>query len=163
LIIGGSIEIVDVPPEQRERLDKILKESFDGWYLMHARKVLKELEIVRAAVSSAEPIGVIMLKMLEPGIGYVFYVAVGRAHRRMGVAGSLLRDALALFKSKGVAEVFASIETETLSPERLFTSEGFVRTSLLEVSRHHGFPSTLNMYRMMVVVPGEILMHRVLG
>ena len=163
LTVEDSIDIVDVPPEKRPELDQILRESFDGWYLMHARKTIREIEAVRAAMSSGAPVGLIMLKSIEPGIGYIFYVAVARAHRGTGVARLLLNDALALYRSKGVTEVFASVEKDNLPSEKLFGAEGFDRTNLIEVSKRHGTLRAVNMYRMMVVVPGEILLHRSLG
>jgi ribosomal protein S18 acetylase RimI-like enzyme len=121
---------------------------------------LEEVETVRAAMLSGEPIGLIMLKTLETGVGYVYYVAVAKAHRARGVASLLLKDALSLFKSRGDIEVFASVEKDNLPSEKLFTAEGFVRTNLAEVSQRHGTLRAINMYWMMMVVPGEVLMHR---
>ena len=159
-----GVEIVDVPMGERTRLDQILEESFDGWYLRHSKRILTDIETVRAAMVSGEPVGLIMLKSLDPGIGYVFYVAVSKAHRGMGVGRTLLRDALEHFKAAGKTEVFASIEgKDNLPSEKLFAAEGFVRTNLGEVSRDHGPLGALNLYRMMVVVPGEVLVHRTLA
>ena len=124
--------------------------------------MLTEVETVRAAKRSGEYVGLIMVKTLEPGVGYVYYIAVARAHRRLGVAGLLLRDALERFKAAGIAEVFASVEGDNVPSERLFSAEGFARTGLVEVSKEHGALRALNMYRMMVVVPGEVLLHRAL-
>jgi len=157
-----GIEIVDVPLDQRSTLDRILEESFEGWYLRHSMRILREVETVRAARFSGEgePIGLVMLKTLEEGVGYVYYVAVARAHRAKGVASLLLKDALRLFKAGGAVEVFASVEKDNLPSERLFAAEGFVRTNLIEVSQRHGTLRALNMYRLMVVVPGEVLLHR---
>ena len=153
---------MDVPPEERAPLDRILEESFEGWYLRHSSRVLTEVETVRAAKLSGEPVGLIMLKTLEPGVGYVYYVAVSRAHRQLGVAALLLKDALDHFKAAGITEVFASVERDNVPSERLFAAEGFAKTNLVEVSREHGALRALNMYRMMVVVPGEVLLHRAL-
>ena len=153
---------MDVPREERARLDGILEESFEGWYLRHSRKTLGEVETVRMARVSGEPVGLIMLKSLAPAAGYVFYVAVARAHRGTGVAALLVRDALGQFSAAGLTDAFASVEQENLPSERLFAAEGFTRTSLAEVSRRYGLLHALNMYRMMVVVPGEILLHRTL-
>jgi len=154
---------VDVPLGERTRLDQILLDSFDGWYLRHSRRILSDVETVRAATVSGEPVGLIMLKTLKPGVGYVFYVAVSRAFRERGVAGLLLNAALEHFKTAGVTEVFASIEGRDNQPsEKLFAAAGFVRTNLSEVSRQHGTLHAFNMYRMMVVVPGEVLVHRTL-
>jgi ribosomal protein S18 acetylase RimI-like enzyme len=155
-----GIEIVDAPPGERAALEQILQESFQGWYLRHSKGILRDVEIVRAAVASGAPVGLIMLKMLEPGVGYVYYVAVARSHRRKGVARLLLDDALRRFKVAGAAEVFASVEDDNAPSERLFAAEGFTRTSFAEVSKGHGALHALNMYRMMVVVPGEVLLHK---
>ena len=155
-----GIEVVDVPRGERATLDRILEESFEGWYLRHSRGILRDVETVRAAISSGTPVGLIMLKTLEPSVGYVYYVAVARAHRETGVARLLLKDALRLLKAAGAAEVFASVEGNNLPSERLFAGDGFTRTSFAEVSRRHGPLRALNMYRMMVVVPGEVLMHK---
>jgi ribosomal protein S18 acetylase RimI-like enzyme len=163
LTMQDGTEIVDVPPEERAALEQILDESFEGLYLWHSLRTLREVETVRAAISSGSPVGLIMLKTLEAGVGYVFYVAVARAHRGTGVAGLLLRDALERFKAAGTLEVFASVEKDNLPSERLFAAEGFARTNLVEVSQKHGPLRALNMYRTMVVVPGEVLLHKTLG
>ena len=153
---------MDVPRGGRAPLDPILEESFDGWYLRHSKRVLPEVETVRAAKLSGEPVGFIMLKTLDPGIGYVYYIAVSKANRRQGVARLLLRDSLERFKVAGLTEAFASVEGDNEPSERLFSAEGFTRTNLVEVSREHGALRALNLYRLMVVVPGEILLHRTL-
>jgi ribosomal protein S18 acetylase RimI-like enzyme len=163
LTVRDGVEIVDVPMGERETLERILGESFEGWYLRHSKGILRGVETVRAAKLSGEPVGLIMLKNLEPGVAYVFYVAVSKANRRTGVARLLLRDALERFKATGIVEVFASVEEDNPPSEKLFAAEGFVRTNLAEVSRGHGVLRALNMYRMMVVVPGEVLVRRTLG
>ena len=103
-----------------------------------------------------------MLKTLEQGVGYVYYVAVARAHRHTGVATLLLKDALDLFRDARLVEAFASVEGDNIPSEKLFAAEGFTRVSFPEVSKRHGPLRAINMYRMMVVVPGEILMHKLL-
>ena len=104
-----------------------------------------------------------MVKQIEQGVGYVFYIAVARLHRRAGIARLLLNDALSRFETEGVREVFASVESDNVPSEGLFSSLGFIRTSFVEVSRKYGALRAMNMYRIMVVVPGEILLHRVIG
>ncbi len=47
-----DIMIVDVPAMKRRDLEWILEESFEGWYLMHSRRILRDVEVVRAAMSS---------------------------------------------------------------------------------------------------------------
>ena len=57
-------------------------------------------------------------------------------------------------------EVFASVEKSNKPSEALFASEGFTSTSFSEVSKRHGNLHTLNMYREMLVVPGEVLLRK---
>lgn len=154
---------MDVPREERAPLERILEESFEGLYLWHSKRTLEDAEAVRAAVSSGEPVGLIITKALGEGVGYIFYVAVARSHRGEGVATLLVKDALDRFRAGGVTEVFASVEQDNLPSERLFAGEGFTRTSLGEVSKGHGTLNALNMYRIMVVVPGEVLLRKVFG
>jgi ribosomal protein S18 acetylase RimI-like enzyme len=153
-------EIVNVPKGERAALERILEESFDGWYLRHSKGILRDSETVRAALSSGEAVGLIILKTLGPGVGYIYYIAVATAHRRRGVARSLLNDALERYRIEGVSEVFTSIEAGNAPSEGLFATEGFARTTFAEVTRRFGALRTLNMYRMMVSVPGEVLMHK---
>ncbi len=158
-----DIVIVDVPVEKRMGLEWILEESFEGWYLMHSLRTLRDIELVRAAMSSGKPVGLVMLRTLEGTVGYVYYIAVARVHRKKGIAKLLLEDALRLFKSSGVSEVFASVEEENKPSEALFGSEGFTPTSFGEVSKKHGNLHTLNMYRVMRVVPGEVLLRKAIA
>lgn len=158
-----EVEIVDVPHERRAGLESILEESFEGWYLRHSRSTLREVETVREALASGASAGLVMLKQLEPGVAYVYYIAVARAHRRKGVAKALLEDALGRFIAAGAREVFAGVEADNEPSERLFVSEGFVRTSFGEVSKRHGTIHAINMYRAMRIVPGEFLLRKDLG
>ena len=155
-----GIVIVDVPVDHRSELKWILEESFEGWYLRHSMGMLRKIELVRAAMSSGKPVGLIMLKTLEGGAGYVYYIAVAKDQRRKGIAKLLLEDALRSFKVKGVEEVFASVEEDNEPSEALFASEGFTRTSFSDVSKKHGRLQTINMYREMLVVPGEVLLRK---
>ena len=162
MTVNTEVKIIDVPPGQRSSLKWILDESFEGWYLRHSTRTLREIEIVRAAIASGKPIGLTMLKSIEGKVGYVFYIAVARANRKQGIGKLLIEDALELFKTTGLGEVFASVEADNEPSERLFASEGFARTSFGEVSKNHGHLHTLNMYRTMWVVPGEVLLRRAL-
>jgi ribosomal protein S18 acetylase RimI-like enzyme len=158
-----EITIIDVPSKQRNGLEWILHESFEGWYLMHSEKTLQHIELVRAAMSSGKPVGLVMLKILEGTIGYVYYIAVAKAQRKKGIGKLLLEDSLRIFKARGMQEIFASVEHDNVASEALFASEGFTQTSFSEVSRKHGNLHTVNMYREMLVVPGEILLRKAMG
>ena len=155
-----DVVIVDVPARERASLGWILEESFEGWYLLHSKKTLRDIEVVRVAKSSGKPVGLVMLKTLEGSTGYVYYIAVAKAHRNRGIAKLLLDDALQRFKSSRMKEVFASVEKNNKPSEALFVSEGFTPTSFSEVSKRHGNLHTLNLYREMLVVPGEVLLRK---
>ena len=158
-----GITIVDVPEEKRTGLEWILNESFEGWYLMHSMRTLHHIDTVKAAMSSGKPVGLVMLKVLDGSIGYVYYIAVAKSQRQKGVAKILLEDSLRIFKAEGVKEVFASVEHENVPSERLFASQGFEPTSFGEVAKNYGSIHTVNMYRIMTVVPGEVLLHKFLA
>ncbi len=160
VISQEKVVIVDVPLSQRAGLRWILEESFEGWYLRHSLGTLRKIEVVRAAMLAVNPVGLAMLKTLDGTVGYVYYVAVAKDHRRKGIAKLLLEDALQRFKSSRLKEAYASVEEDNESSEALFASEGFSRTSFGEVSKKHGHLHALNMYREMLVVPGEVLLRK---
>jgi len=163
MTVPEDVVIVDVPSKKRAGLRWILEESFEGWYLMHSKRTLRGIELVRAATLSGEPVGLVMLKTLEGKVGYVYYIAVATAYRKKGIAKQLLENALQHFKASNVEEVFASVEEDNKPSEALFASEGFTQTSFHEVSKRHGNLHTLNMYREMLVVPGEVLLRKAIA
>ena len=162
MILPTGMKIIDVPSAQRSSLKWILDESFEGWYLRHSTRTLREIETVRAAIASDKTVGLTMLKSVEGKVGYVFYIAVARANRKQGIGKILVEDALELFKTARLTEVFASVEEDNEPSEKLFASEGFIRTSFSEVSKNYGHLHALNMYRTMWVVPGEVLLRKTL-
>ena len=156
-----DIQIIDVASKDRSSLDWILEEGFEGWYLMHSRRTLQHIELVRAAMESDKPVGLTMLKTLEVGsVGYVYYIAVAKSQRKRGIGKLLLEDALRIFKSYGTREVYASVEKDNEPSEALFASEGFARTTFGDVSKKYGKLHAVNMYNAMRVVPGEILLRK---
>jgi ribosomal protein S18 acetylase RimI-like enzyme len=157
---GVEIRIADVVND-RSSLEPILKESFEGWYLRHSLRVLGEVERVRGAEMNGENVGLTMLKTLDGGAGYLYYLAVSRVHRRRGIGSRLIDDAVGCFRKEGVHEVYASIENEDAA--RLFSSKGFTRTDFSEVSKRYGLFRAVSMYRSMLSVPGEVLFRLDLG
>ena len=155
-----DVAIVDVPKRKRAGFEWILEESFEGWYLMHSKKTLRNIELVRAAMSTGKPVGLVMLKILVESVGYVYYIAVAKASRKKGIGKLLLEDALRHFKASKVKEVFASVEKDNEPSEALFASEGFTRTSFGQISKKHGSFHAINMYREMLIVPGEVLLRK---
>ena len=158
-----DLAIIDVPKGKRAGLEWILEESFEGWYLMHSKRTLRDIELVRAAMSTGKPVGLAMLKMLVESVGYVYYIAVAKTSRKKGIGKLLLEDALQHFKASSVEEVYASVEKDNEPSEAVFASEGFTPTSFNEVAKKHGSLHTLNMYREMLVVPGEVLLRKALA
>jgi ribosomal protein S18 acetylase RimI-like enzyme len=154
------VRIVEVPIENRVSLQHLLVESFEGWYLSHSKKTLMKAEVVREAVVDERPVGLVMLEIVYDTVGYVYYIAVARDHRRRKVATRLLDDSLGYFSERGMREVYASVEEGNTESEALFRSRGFVRTSYREVSHNYGILRALDLYRKMLVVPGETLLCR---
>jgi ribosomal protein S18 acetylase RimI-like enzyme len=114
-------------------------------------------------MSSGKPVGLVMLKTLGKNVGYVYYIAVAKASRKRGIGKLLLEDALQHFKASNAKEVFASVEKDNEPSEALFASEGFTRTSFGDVSKKYGSLHTANMYREMLVVPGEVLLRKTIA
>ena len=156
----ANLVIADCPMESRSSLDWILEESFEGLYLRHSKRTLREIETVRVATAGERAVGLSMLKKLDARTGYVFYVAVAKAQRRKGVAGTLLDDALSILRHAGVVEVYASVEQDNDPSLALFRSRGFTKTGFGEITKKRGALGALLMYRDMVAVPGEMLLHK---
>ncbi|MDA4122283.1 MAG: GNAT family N-acetyltransferase [Thaumarchaeota archaeon] len=155
-----DMELVTVPKSERSQLEFILDESFEGLYLWHSRRTLHNIELVRALRSSGRFLGLSMVKMVAEGSGYVYYVAVPLQSRRKGLGGKLLDDALAHFDELHASEVFASVGEDNVESNALFSSRGFERTNRAEIAKRHGQIRTINMYREMMVVYGEILLRK---
>ena len=157
-------EVVDVPEGERARLLPILEESFEGLYLWHARRTLQNIETVRAArTPEGEDAGLLMMKMLGDGAGYVYYVAVARRWRRRGIGGRLLEDALSYLAKSGARDIFASVGEENEESRALFVSRGFEKVDAAEMAGRYGRLRALLMYREMMVVPGEVLLRKRAG
>ena len=155
-----GVQVLDVPPEGRASLEPILEESFEGWYLRHALRTLKDIDLVREATVDGRRAGLTMLTSFYDTIGYVFYVAVAPEFRRKKIGGVLLDDALSHFRDKGLKEVYASVEGHNVPSVALFKSRGFVPTSFGQVSRRVGKLRAIVLYRRMLVVPGERLLYK---
>jgi ribosomal protein S18 acetylase RimI-like enzyme len=157
----SDLEVVDVPEGERARLLPIIEESFEGLYLWHARRTLQNIETVRAArTPEGDEAGLLMMKMLGDGAGYVYYVAVARRWRKMGVGGRLLDDAVSYLAKGGAKDIFASVEEENEDSKGLFGSRGFERVDMSEMAGMYGRLRALLMYREMMVVPGEVLLRK---
>ncbi len=159
----ADVEIVDVPMSERTSLLPILEESFEGIYLWHSKRILQSIETVRAARIAGEAVGLIMLKIIGGGQGYVYYVAVSPTFRRRGIASALVDDAVSFLAGKGAEELFASVPGDNVESSALFSSRGFEKVDLSEMAERYGRLRSILMYREMMVVPGEVLLRKDLG
>jgi ribosomal protein S18 acetylase RimI-like enzyme len=153
-----DVKVTETPREHggRDGLLPLLAESFTGIYLWHARRSLRRARWVRTATRGAgPPLGVSMLTLPRPRIGYVYYVAVARAARSSGVGGRLLDDAVARLRRAGALEVLAAARRDNAPSLGLLRSRGFAPTSFAEVARSAGLAAAALLWWRMVVAPGE--------
>jgi ribosomal protein S18 acetylase RimI-like enzyme len=158
-----SIEVSLWPRENRRALKEVLEDSFEGWYLYHSERKLADAENVLVASEAGMAIGLAILELLDPDVGYVFYLAVRKSARRRGIGSFLVDKSLEFFRSRGCARVFAAVEEENIASRKLFDSKGFLETNYGGVSKIYGRLRAMAMYRRMVVVPGETLFMKTLS
>ena len=122
----------------RRDLLPMLGESFSGIYLWHARRILLGRAAVIAAERNRVPTGLAMMKMLAPGVGYVYYLAISRAERQRGIGGHLLDQCMSRLVSQGALAVLASITGGNLPSERLVASRGFYACRFRDLAGRFG-------------------------
>jgi ribosomal protein S18 acetylase RimI-like enzyme len=159
--VSSTLRIDEVPGESRDRLSPILAQSFTGIYHWHARRTLRTVERVRAATQGDATLGLAMCTMLEPGSGYIYYVAVTPSQRTRGIGGLLLDDALQVLRAAGAGEVFACIRPDNTPSLRLFMTRDFSRIRFRELVRREGLRRAARLWMRMVVAPGEEVFRRV--
>lgn len=146
---------------ERELLYPVLESGFEGWYLSHSKRTLREIEKVFAARIGNVKVGVVMLKNIDPKIGYVYYIAVSSEYRNRKIGSALLQHSLDYFSDLGAETVFASLTVEHGGGSKgLFESFGFVETTFGQVSKRYGRLHAINMYRKMLVVSGELVVYK---
>jgi ribosomal protein S18 acetylase RimI-like enzyme len=146
---------------KRESLYPILESSFDGWYLSHSKRTLRDIEKVFAAKLGAKNVGLVMLKLIDHKIGYVYYIAVDSQFRGKKIGSRLLDYSLSYFSNLGVDVVFASLTVEHGGESKLlFESHGFIETNFSQISKKYGKLHAVNMYRKMLVVSGELVVFK---
>ena len=137
----------------------ILEKSFEGWYLRHSKKTLRDIETVFTAKFGQISAGLVMLKKLDSKTGYIYYVAVSPEYRGMKVGSRLLDHSLSYFDNLGADIVFASL-TGHEEVNALFKSRNFVWTNFGELAKKYGHLRAINMYRKMLVVTGEAVVYK---
>ena len=155
--LGTSVELRTLEGEAREFAVPTLKEGFEGIYRWHAKRTLRTVGTVRAAVVEGRIAGVALLERLVPEVAYVYYLAVGTAFRRRGVGRVLLDDALSRFRSDGVEVVYAAVEKGNLPSQRLFLSRGFRVVERGEPNWQAGGLGAQGLRTRMWIVHGEFL------
>jgi ribosomal protein S18 acetylase RimI-like enzyme len=155
---ASSLVIRDLPPAERELAMPVVVDSFTGIYRWHAKRTLRTVSRVRGAWRGSDLVGVALLELLDPAVGYVYYLAVLRSQRRQGVARDLLDDALRLFQEQGARVVFAAAEEDNTASLRLFAERGFRTTEPKERSWRDGGLGAWGFRSRMMVVSGEVLL-----
>jgi ribosomal protein S18 acetylase RimI-like enzyme len=129
--------------------------------LSHSKRTLREIEKVFAARLDGTNVGVVMLKKIDPKIGYVYYIAVSSEYRGRKIGSVLLEHSLNYFSDLGAETVFASLTVEHGGESKaLFEAHGFVETNFGQVSRRYGKLHSINLYRKMLVVSGELVVYK---
>jgi L-amino acid N-acyltransferase YncA len=152
------IRIEDLLDEDRASVIPILKESFVGVYRWHAKKTLGTVSRIRVAREEGALVGAALLERLAPEVGYVYYLFVGAAHRREGIGGALLDDAVDGFRAAGAHVIYAAAEDDNVGSLRLFRSRGFRTVERKEVGYLEGGLGAWGLRSRMYLVGGEVLL-----
>lgn len=153
-----SVEMVDLVGEDRERAVPVLKDGFEGIYRWHAKRTLRGASWVRAAALGGEVVAVSVLERLDPEVGYVYYLSTSRGHRREGLGGLLLDDALELFRRERASVVYAAAEEKNVASIALFVSRGFRTVGRKELGFREGGLGAWGLRSRMTLVGGEVLL-----
>jgi L-amino acid N-acyltransferase YncA len=153
-----EVVLVELKGSSREQAVPAIRDGFVGIYRWHAKRTLRDVPIVRAAESAGRVVGVALLDLLAPEVGYVYYIAVLTELRRTGVGGRMLEDALALFRARQARVVYAAAQAENLASIRLFTRGGFRTVERKETGWRDGGLGAWGLRSRMRLVPGEVLL-----
>ncbi len=161
--MSGATHPIDLVGPDRERAVPVLKAGFVGIYRWHAKRTLRAVARVRAIEQDRRVVAVALLERLVPEAGYVYYLAVDPDHRRRGLGGRLLDDALERFREEGAAIVYGAVEVDNRPSRGLFTSRGFREVRDDEPNYRNGGLGAWGLRRRMWIVPGEVLYGRFLS
>ncbi|MGA8709704.1 MAG: GNAT family N-acetyltransferase [Thermoplasmata archaeon] len=155
---AGSVDLVDLVGDDRERAVPALKDGFEGIYRWHAKRTLRSATWVRAAVIRGEVAAVSVLERLDPEVGYVYYLSTALAHRREGLGALLLDDALALFRREHALVAYGAAEEDNVASIALFRSRGFRTVERKELGFREGGLGAWGLRSRMTLVGGEVLL-----
>jgi ribosomal protein S18 acetylase RimI-like enzyme len=153
-----EVRLIDLDGADRDHAIPTLKEGFVGIYRWHAKRTLRTVSRVRAAVVAGEIVGVSLLERLVPEVGYVYYVSVKSAYRSHGIGGRLLDDALAHFRAQGAEVVYGAVEEDNGASLALFRSRGFREVERKESGYREGGLGAWGLRSRMWIVSGEVLL-----
>ncbi|MFI5413686.1 MAG: GNAT family N-acetyltransferase [Candidatus Lutacidiplasmatales archaeon] len=154
------VQMVDLAGDDRERAVPVLKDGFEGIYRWHAKRTLRTATWVRAALLGPEVVAVSVLERLEPEVGYVYYLSTSKNHRREGLGGLLLDDALALFRRERATVAYGAAEEDNRPSLQLFLSRGFRPVERKELGFREGGLGAWGLRSRMTLVGGEVLLGR---
>lgn len=155
---SNARRFVDLEGAARDRALPPLREGFEGVYRWHAKRMLGRVTRVRAVEISGEVVAAALLDRLTLEVGYVYYLAVGERHRRSGLGGALLDDALRIFRAEGASVVYAAAESDNRPSLELFRTRGFREVARHETSYRDGGLGAWGLRSRMWVVSGEKLL-----
>jgi ribosomal protein S18 acetylase RimI-like enzyme len=152
------VTLIDLIGEDRERAVPVLKDGFVGIYRWHAKRTLRTATWVRAAIIRGEVVAVSVLERLDPEVGYVYYLATALTHRREGLGGLLLDDALSLFRQERARVAYGAVEEDNIASVSLFRSRGFRTVGRKEPGFRDGGLGAWGLRSRMTLVGGEVLL-----
>ena len=154
---GLAAELVELLGVDRASAIPVVDDGFEGIYRWHARRKLRDVPVVRAVRVGNRIVGVAMLDRIDEAVGYVYYVAVSRAHRGRGLGGRLLDDALHRFRADRLRVAYGAVEEENAASIALFRSRGFRTVDRAEPGFRDGGLGAWGLRSRMMLVPGEVL------
>ncbi len=153
--------------KDRQKINKIINDSFDRIYAFYARMSFRNLENALVAGENGDPAGIINWRILETGdatlypsginLGYLFWLAVSPLERRKGMGENLIKAAIDIIGSReGVSEIYAGVEKKNHASRALIEKLGFKKIRRDYLRTRYGAAGK-RIFREMWVMPWEDL------
>jgi mycothiol synthase len=84
--------------------------SYEQWRKQTYERSDTDLSMWFLAIEDGEPVGFLIGRAMEDGLGWVGDLGVRKAHRRRGVASALLRHSFSEFKRRGFSKVGLGVD-----------------------------------------------------
>ena len=155
------MQIRDATFADRAAIVRIARVSFDRVYAFFAVRGMRHAWPFLVAEDGSSIQGFLegILFRGTPPIGYAYFVAVDPRARGMGSGRALVQESLRLFRSRGVARVFAAVPKDNDPSMRLFESLGFERVARRVLWRWYRWRG-LSVQMRMLLAPHEVLLTR---